>query len=74
MEMRYCSNISLVYQCTGCEMMTLQPLGMTIQRSNNNNKFLLPTGPPVNEHCVHCSHKHKVSAESAMYLQFGYNQ
>lgn len=54
------SNMSMVYQCCGCGMFTLQPLGNTIEKDNGNCAFSLPVGPPVSTLCVHCKHKHKL--------------
>ncbi|XP_046385091.1 probable tRNA (guanine(26)-N(2))-dimethyltransferase [Ischnura elegans] len=53
------SKLSMVYKCTGCESITLQPLG-AMRQSEKNIKFSLPTGPPVGEKCAHCGHKHHV--------------
>lgn len=59
------SKQSTVYQCTGCETMTLHPLGILkpnpTEKNPNQVKFSIPTGPPVNTNCDHCGHKHHVS-------------
>lgn len=59
------SKQSTVYQCTGCDTMTLQPLGILkpnpTEKNPNQVKFSIPTGPPVNRTCDHCGHKHHVS-------------
>ncbi|KAG5675339.1 hypothetical protein PVAND_005249 [Polypedilum vanderplanki] len=51
---------SMVFQCTGCETLTLQPLAYKKTSIDNPNsiKFNLPTGPYVNTNCEHCSNKH----------------
>lgn len=56
---------SMVFQCTGCDTMTLQPLG--VLRPNptpaqpQQVKYATPTGPFVNAACEHCGHRHHVS-------------
>lgn len=55
------SNMSLIYQCVGCEMRTLQPLALGEEKSNANMKFIIPRGPPVSETCIHCGSQHRVS-------------
>lgn len=59
------SRHSMVFQCTGCDTLTLQPLGSTKPNptlSNPNQvKFGTPTGPFVNTNCEHCGHRHHVS-------------
>ncbi|EDW04217.1 probable tRNA (guanine(26)-N(2))-dimethyltransferase [Drosophila grimshawi] len=55
------SKQSWLYQCTGCETFTLQPLGTVRSKSAEQPhllKFGLPTGPAVNSRCEHCSHRH----------------
>jgi tRNA (guanine26-N2/guanine27-N2)-dimethyltransferase len=54
------SKLAMVYQCTGCDTMTLQPLGICRKTDKGNTKFALPTGPAVAEFCQHCNHKHHV--------------
>ena len=49
------SNLGMVYQCNGCESMTLQPLGM-----KRSGAFKLPNGPPVDRLCKFCNHAHHV--------------
>ncbi|XP_071442282.1 tRNA (guanine(26)-N(2))-dimethyltransferase [Hetaerina americana] len=56
---RTTSKLAMVYQCTGCESVTLQPLGIT-QELEKHTKFSLPTGPPVRQSCAHCGHRHHV--------------
>lgn len=59
------SRHSMVFQCTGCDTLTLQPLGSTkpnpTQSNPNQVKFGTPTGPFVNTNCEHCGHRHHVS-------------
>ncbi|XP_064537330.1 tRNA (guanine(26)-N(2))-dimethyltransferase [Drosophila montana] len=55
------SKQSWIYQCTGCETYTLQPLGTVRSKSADQPqlvKFGIPTGPAVNTQCQHCSHRH----------------
>ncbi|KAH8233941.1 hypothetical protein KR032_004170, partial [Drosophila birchii] len=56
------SKQSWLYQCTGCETFTLQPLGTTKPNPTAGNpqqlKFGIPTGPAVNSLCEHCGHRH----------------
>lgn len=55
----------MIYQCTGCDTFTLAPLGSIKPNPTANNpqqvKFGIPTGPPVDQFCAHCGHKHHVS-------------
>lgn len=53
----------MVYQCTGCEALTLQQLAVRKRNSDNPKsvKFAIPTGPNVDSNCEHCGHKHHVS-------------
>lgn len=55
---------SMIFQCTGCEAMTLQPLAIRKKAPDNPKsvKFGIPTGPFVSQHCQHCNHKHHVSS------------
>lgn len=59
------SRQSMVFQCTGCDAFTLQPLGTTRPNPTPSNpkqlKFMTPTGPFVNTNCEHCGHRHHVS-------------
>lgn len=61
---RTSSKQSWVYQCTGCDTLTLQPLGIIKANPSPSNpnqvKFGLPTGPAINTNCVHCQHRHHV--------------
>ncbi|XP_017012123.2 tRNA (guanine(26)-N(2))-dimethyltransferase [Drosophila takahashii] len=56
------SKQSWIYQCTGCETFTLQPLGITKPNPTAGNpqqlKYGIPTGPVVNSQCEHCGHRH----------------
>uniref|UniRef100_A0A182QVX7 tRNA (guanine(26)-N(2))-dimethyltransferase n=1 Tax=Anopheles farauti TaxID=69004 RepID=A0A182QVX7_9DIPT len=56
------SKQSMVFQCTGCEALTLQPLGVLKPNPTEANpqqiKFGIPTGPFVGSRCIHCNHQH----------------
>uniref|UniRef100_W8B9H9 tRNA (guanine(26)-N(2))-dimethyltransferase n=1 Tax=Ceratitis capitata TaxID=7213 RepID=W8B9H9_CERCA len=56
------SKQSMIFQCTGCETFTLQPLGnvkvSTTDKGKSQTKFGIPTGPSVGTNCEHCGHKH----------------
>ncbi|XP_029727371.2 tRNA (guanine(26)-N(2))-dimethyltransferase [Aedes albopictus] len=56
------SKQSMVFQCTGCESFTLQPLGILkpnpTEQNPNQIKFGTPTGPYVSSRCEHCNHQH----------------
>ncbi|KAJ9580194.1 hypothetical protein L9F63_004137 [Diploptera punctata] len=54
--------LALVYQCVGCETLTLQPLGQEHKYGEKPNqfKFTLPHAPPVASTCVHCGHRHHI--------------
>ncbi|XP_050079011.1 probable tRNA (guanine(26)-N(2))-dimethyltransferase [Anopheles maculipalpis] len=56
------SKQSMVFQCTGCEALTLQPLGVLKPNPTGANpqqiKFGIPTGPFVGSRCEHCNHQH----------------
>ncbi|XP_052864542.1 tRNA (guanine(26)-N(2))-dimethyltransferase [Anopheles cruzii] len=56
------SKQAMVFQCTGCESFTLQPLGVLKPNPTEANpkqiKFGLPTGPFVGSRCEHCNHQH----------------
>ncbi|XP_063702750.1 tRNA (guanine(26)-N(2))-dimethyltransferase [Culicoides brevitarsis] len=58
------SKQSMVYMCTGCDALTLQPLGILKPNPTEKNpkqvKFALPTGPPVSKSCEHCGHPHHI--------------
>ncbi|XP_067615477.1 tRNA (guanine(26)-N(2))-dimethyltransferase-like [Eurosta solidaginis] len=52
----------MVFQCTGCDTYTLQPMGIVkskiSDKGNAEVKFGIPTGPNVNTNCAHCGDKH----------------
>ncbi|XP_011497883.1 PREDICTED: probable tRNA (guanine(26)-N(2))-dimethyltransferase [Ceratosolen solmsi marchali] len=50
------SNLGFVYQCTGCECFSIQPLGC--MNSKNMHKF--PRVPVVDKVCVFCKHNHRM--------------
>uniref|UniRef100_A0A182R3T0 tRNA (guanine(26)-N(2))-dimethyltransferase n=1 Tax=Anopheles funestus TaxID=62324 RepID=A0A182R3T0_ANOFN len=56
------SKQSMVFQCTGCEALTLQSLGVLKPNPTEANpqqiKFGIPTGPFVDSRCEHCNHQH----------------
>ncbi|CAF4955775.1 unnamed protein product [Pieris macdunnoughi] len=56
------SKLSMVYQCVGCDNLTLQPLGAFKPNPTEKNpdqvKSFLPSVPPVGEFCVHCNQRH----------------
>ncbi|XP_055595180.1 tRNA (guanine(26)-N(2))-dimethyltransferase [Uranotaenia lowii] len=56
------SKHSMVFQCTGCESFTLQPLGSLKPNPTPTQpeqvKFGIPTGPFVSTKCEHCYHQH----------------
>jgi len=47
------SKLGHVYQCTGCESLTISPLGKVIEE-DKNVKYKLVTGPPVDRRCRFC--------------------
>ncbi|XP_063539847.1 tRNA (guanine(26)-N(2))-dimethyltransferase [Cydia strobilella] len=56
------SKLSMVYQCVGCDNITLQPLGgfkpNPTEKNPAQTKAYLPTVPPVGEFCMHCNQRH----------------
>jgi len=53
------TKLGYVHQCTGCETISLQPLGRkTLHENGKNFKFNITTGPPVGGSCNHCSSPH----------------
>ncbi|KAJ8714377.1 hypothetical protein PYW07_002602 [Mythimna separata] len=56
------SKLSMVYHCTGCDNITLQPMGgfkpNPTERNPAQMKAYLPTAPPVGEFCVNCNQRH----------------
>lgn len=61
----------MVYQCVGCEMMSLQPLGLKSPK-NDDWKFSLPSGIAVSEICIHCGHKFRVRNISPSTMIYSY--
>lgn len=60
---RSINKLSMVYQCVGCETLTLQPLGeyKNINPNNPNQmKTVLPHVPSVSENCPHCDMRYHV--------------
>lgn len=53
----------MVYKCTSCDSLTLQPLGMTKQINEKNFKHFLPHAPPTDIKCIHCGGNHHVSTK-----------
>lgn len=51
--------MSTVYKCRGCNMITLMPLGSIIS-DNQDKRFNLLSGPPVDKKCEHCGFSHVV--------------
>ncbi|XP_057338571.1 tRNA (guanine(26)-N(2))-dimethyltransferase [Microplitis mediator] len=47
------SKLGMVYQCTGCESVTLGPLGTKVNKAHK-----MPPAPPVDQLCKYCKHKH----------------
>ncbi|XP_075979726.1 tRNA methyltransferase 1 isoform X2 [Anticarsia gemmatalis] len=58
------SKLSMVYHCTGCDNMTLQPLGgfkpNPTEKNPSQTKAYLPAAPPVGEFCGNCNQRHHV--------------
>ncbi|KAK6642921.1 hypothetical protein RUM43_004423 [Polyplax serrata] len=55
------SNLSLVYHCTSCDSVTLQPLGVKKKAKDNKNvKYCLPHVPVVDSKCSYCGGNHHV--------------
>merc|ERR1719309_123138 len=53
------SKLGHVYQCTGCESLTVHPLGRLLTHKNGSQiKYSLPTGPPVDRNCSFCENSH----------------
>ncbi|KAG0715607.1 putative tRNA (guanine(26)-N(2))-dimethyltransferase [Chionoecetes opilio] len=51
------TKVSIVYQCVGCETVTLHPMGRIIT-NKKSIKHQVSQGPPVAQSCVHCGHRH----------------
>lgn len=56
---RSTSKLGMVYQCSGCESFSLQPLGRCTEKGNSF-KFTPALGPPVGLTCSHCGHRHHI--------------
>jgi tRNA (guanine26-N2/guanine27-N2)-dimethyltransferase len=55
------SRIATIYECSGCNAYTVQPLGkITIKKDNGAERHTPATGPAVNTHCEHCQHVHHI--------------
>ena len=52
------SKLGHVYQCSGCEILTVQPMGRLVKDDKGNVKYVLPKGPPVDQKCKYCAHSH----------------
>ena len=52
--------MSHLYQCVGCESMTLQPLGQ-VYEEKNQKKYRLNHGPAVDKYCKFCGRQHVVA-------------
>ncbi|XP_012544912.1 tRNA (guanine(26)-N(2))-dimethyltransferase isoform X2 [Bombyx mori] len=56
------SKLSMVYHCTGCDNLTLQPLGglkpNPSEKNPNQMKAYLPAAPPIGEYCTNCNQRH----------------
>ncbi|CAH2352820.1 tRNA (guanine(26)-N(2))-dimethyltransferase, mitochondrial [[Candida] railenensis] len=55
------SNTMLTYHCIGCGHKGNQFLGRVETRDNGTNKFMYPSGPPVNSKCEYCSSSYHVA-------------
>lgn len=58
------SKLGMVYQCIGCESMTIQPLG-----SVDSESYKLPSGPPVDQLCKFCRRKHHVCMYKILFFK-----
>lgn len=58
------SKQSMLYQCTGCSTLTLQPIGVLKPNPTPSNpkqfKYCLPVVPGFGERCEHCQQKYHV--------------
>ncbi|KAH9634626.1 hypothetical protein HF086_009278 [Spodoptera exigua] len=52
----------MAYHCTGCDNITLQPLGgfkpNPTEKNPTQTKAYLPAAPPVGEFCTNCNQRH----------------
>ena len=53
------TKLSYMYQCTGCDTFTMQPLARLVTKGNSE-KIVAGAGPPVDRHCEHCGFIHHV--------------
>ena len=53
------TKLSQVYQCSGCDTYSLQPLARIVER-NGHEKIVPGQGPPVSRECEHCGRVHHV--------------
>lgn len=53
------TKLSHVYQCTGCDTYSLQPIARLVER-NGHEKIVAGQGPPVGRECEHCGRVHHV--------------
>ena len=56
---RSATKLSSVYQCSGCDTYSLQPLARAVVRGNSE-KIVPGQGPPVSRECDHCGRVHHV--------------
>ena len=53
------TKLSQIYQCSGCDTYSLQPLARTVVR-DGKEKIVPGQGPPVSRECEHCGRVHHV--------------
>ena len=58
------TKLSHVYQCSGCDTYTMQPVARLVVR-NGHEKVVAGQGPPVNRECEHCGRVHHVSSRGS---------
>lgn len=56
---RSASKKSYVYHCNGCEMFTLQPVGVNVE-NGDSKKYKAGVGPTVPQRCKECGHTFKI--------------
>ncbi len=50
-----------MFKCTGCDALSVQPLGRVVQHDDGKNLlYKLCTGPPVDKKCTFCDHPHYI--------------
>ncbi|KAL0279521.1 UNVERIFIED_CONTAM: hypothetical protein PYX00_001059 [Menopon gallinae] len=57
------SKLSMLYNCTGCGTMNLQPLGIvnvSCDENQTKRSYKLPPAPVVDKLCSHCNGKHQL--------------